>query len=246
MKISVLASLLATGSFLAVGAATPSSAQTYQTPFDSLGAIVAAPVVAAEDIAAVPVAATTGVVLPTVPVIQSNRTAAFIANVVPNIDFLDDASRMALARSPNPFIRRFAHRLAAQQTIAGNSITAWAQTNAPMLTGRSAYAGDPLLGLPALPINMIVGVGSAFTGGAIVASNGRPLLRSEAEDMARLSSLSGGAFDRLYRDTSLDALRQLATLYTDYAVNGDDPALRSFARIELPKVRMRIAELNRI
>jgi len=241
---STVASLFATGSILALIAAAPASAQTYSDGdfFGPLGAVVTAPVAAAGQIVDAPIAAATGV-----PVIQSNRTAAFVANVVPNVNFLNDSSRMALDRSSNPVIRREAYRIALEQTIAGNSMTAWADTNPPLMTGRSAYTGDPITGLATLPLNVIVGVGNTVTGGNIVASgDGRALLRSQSEDLSRLSASSGASFDIFYRDTQLDSLRQLATLYTDYAAVGDDPALRNLAQSELPKIRMRIKELNRI
>ena len=75
---------------------------------------------------------------------------------------------------------------------------------------------------------------------------GSQLLPSEQNDLARLSAMSGRDFDALYKATQLDGLRQLATLYRDYAVNGDDPALRAMSARELPVVNRRIAELRRL
>jgi predicted outer membrane protein len=241
---TIVASLFATGSILALVAVAPASAQTYSDSdfLGPLGNIVTAPVVAAGQIVDAPIAAANGA-----PIVKSNKTAAFIANAVPNVNFLNDSSRMALDRSSNPMIRREAHRIALEQTIAGNSMTAWADAHPPLMTGRSAYSSDPITGLASLPLNVIVGLGNTVTGGNIVASNeGRALLRSQSEDLSRLTASSGASFDMLYRDTQLDALRQLATLYSDYAATGDDPALRNLAQIELPKVQMRIRELNRI
>jgi predicted outer membrane protein len=243
-KTAILASFFATGSIIALVAATPASAQTYRDDgfFGPIGAIVTAPVTAAGQIVNAPIALATGA-----PVIQSNRTAAFVANIIPNINFLNDSGRMALDRSSNPMIRREAHKIAVEQTIAGNSMTAWADTNPPVMTGRSAYSSDSIAGLASLPLNMIIGVGNTVTGGNIVASSdGRALLRSQSEDLSQLSASSGASFDILYRDTQLDSLRQLVTLYTDYAATGDDPALRNLARFELPKIKMRIKELDRI
>ena len=59
----------------------------------------------------------------------SSDTAAFVANVRPNVSFLDDSSRLALDTSRNPVVRSFAHREAMEQTIVGNSLVAWTQTN---------------------------------------------------------------------------------------------------------------------
>jgi len=245
LKSPLLVSLLASGALAAGIAATPATAQTAQDPnlLAPIGGIVEAPVLAAGQIAATPFeAAGFGT-----PGMQSNRTAAFAAQAVPNVNFLNDASRMALSQSGSPAIRRFAHRVAKEQTIAGNSMTAWANTNPPTLTGRSSYSGDPLSGLVSMPLNVVVGTGNALTGGQIVPSaDGHALMSSQAADLQRLSQLKGPQFDALYRSTQLDSLRQLATLYSDYAVNGDDPGLRSLARSELPKVKKRIWEISRI
>ncbi len=92
-------------------------------------------------------------------------------------------------------------------------------------------------------------VGGVLTGIAGSAANGQligsGLLPSNREDYARLQSLSGRQFDELYRSTQQDALRQLAVLYRDYAASGDDPALRSLASSELPKVNRRLEEVSR-
>jgi len=126
-------------------------------------------------------------------------------------------------------------------------MTAWANTNPPLMTCRSSFSGDPISGLASMPLNVVVGTGNAFTGGQIVASSaGHVLTSSQATDLQRLSQLNGPQFDALYRSTQFDSLRQLATLYSDYAVRGDDPGLRSLARSELPKVKKRIWEIERI
>ncbi len=71
-------------------------------------------------------------------------------------------------------------------------------------------------------------------------------LAAEREDLSRLASMNGRAFNALYLSTQSDALRQLATLYRDDLRNGDDPALRAIATRELPKKNSRIAELRRL
>ena len=100
--------------------------------------------------------------------------------------------------------------------------------------------------------NVTNGVGAALGGGPAVAPGapgpliGAGLLPANREDLERLKSLHGREFDALYRSTQQDALRQLATLYRDYASGGDDPALRALASSELPKVNHRLEELARL
>ena len=203
----------------------------------------------------------------------SSATDAFVANVRPNVNYLDDASRLALDKSKSPAVRAFAHREAMEQTIAGNSLVAWTQTNTAR--GEDVALGRPLPGsatplapvadLAAVPLDVVGdvtnGVGALATGRSVAIDRpltvtpnvdrnaptlGGQLLPSDAEDMSRLRDLSGREFDALYRSTQLDSLRQLSVLYREYAANGDDPALQALARRELPKVNARIVELRKL
>ena len=70
------------------------------------------------------------------------------------------------------------------------------------------------------------------------------LLPSQQTGMDRLSTMSGKRFDAFYVTTQRDALRQLATLYTDYMSSGDDPALRAMAARQLPIVKQRLEQLR--
>ena len=101
------------------------------------------------------------------------------------------------------------------------------------------------------------GVGTAVDGatGAVLPGTvvpvqgpliGAGLLPANREDLDRLKGLSGRQFDALYLSTQQDSLRQLATLYRDYATNGDDASLRALASSELPKVNRRLEEIGRL
>ena len=196
----------------------------------------------------------------------SPMSDAFVANVRPNVIFLDVSSRLAMDKSPSRAVRQFAHTEAKEQTIAANSITAWTQistyrgeavalggapyysplapvavpvdvaaaTTASILTGRSVAVDTPLTVTP---------VGVMSTVGPTVGSQ---LLPAQRDDLARLMSQTGSSFNGLYKSTQLDGLLQLSTLYSDYARNGDDPALRDLANSELPKISQRIRELRRL
>ncbi len=199
----------------------------------------------------------------------STATEAFVANVRPNVIFLDESSRMALDKSPSRAVHAFAYREAKQQTIAGNSLTAYVQTNtyggeAVALGGTVIAPLAPVTDLAVLPLDVAAattaGIGDVVTGRSVGLDTplivrpaatapgtlGSQLLPSERNDLARLSAANGRNFDALYKATQLDGLRQLATLYRDYSINGDDPALRAMATRELPVVNQRIAELRRL
>lgn len=136
-----------------------------------------------------------------------------------------------------------------------------------VLSGAGAGVGEalsplgPVGAIAAAPLNVAGGVtngvGNAVDGTVggvlpgVVAPAGRVpvigagLLPANREDLERLKSLDGRQFDALYRSTQKDSLNQLAILYRDYAANGDDPALRSLAAGELPKVKRRLDEISR-
>lgn len=188
----------------------------------------------------------------------SIMTEAFLANVRPNIDFLDRSSRLALDHSRNGGIRSFAHDEAREQTFTANALVAYTQTNT--ISGAVAAIGDDT----AVAVPSAGGVSFAvpdLTTGRSVALDvpeppltvtraapppGSTLLPAGQADLDRLSRLNGRAFDALYRSTQWDALRQLATLYASYVQNGDDPSLRALSSRELPKINLRLTELRKL
>ncbi len=101
-----------------------------------------------------------------------------------------------------------------------------------LVTGRSVGIDSPLAPLTVTP--------------ASPAPIGSQLLPAGRDDLSRLRTISGRQFDALYKATQVDALRQLAVLYRDYAANGDDPALRAMAAHELPRVDARLARVSRL
>ena len=150
----------------------------------------------------------------------SSRTKDYIANVQPNINYLNAASRLALTRSPSPRLRGFAHRVALNQTIAGNSVVAWEQLNSYTpghQGGRNGSDNGAQEGRSSA---------SGSNGSGSNANVGR-LLPSDSKDLDRLQSRQGHSFDALYRTTQLDSLRQLTTLYRGYIDRGDDDNLRA-------------------
>lgn len=167
----------------------------------------------------------------------SSRTKAYISNVQPNINYLNAASRLALKSSSSARLRGFAHKVALNQTIAGNSLVAWEQLNSytPSQQG-SGNGGNGGNGQQA----------DAQTGRSSSGSNTGRLLPSDSKDLGRLRSRQGRSFDALYRTTQLDSLRQLSTLYRGYIDNGDNDTLKRNAQRQLAAVQQRIAELSRL
>ena len=160
-------------------------------------------------------------------------TEAFLANVRPNVAFLDQSSALALNVSKDANVRSYAQgevtdatRLAdalatsEQQTAFATSLESGAPT-----TGRSVAIDGP-------------------EGGLGQAANGRSPLG--AADLAALAKLSGRKFLDAYWLKQVDALYQLRADYQDYAANGDDPALVAMSQRELKAVEHRLELLSKI
>ena len=65
------------------------------------------------------------------------------------------------------------------------------------------------------------------------------------EDLNSLEGQTGAEFDKEYKDKQVDALKQVEADYRNYIVKGDDPVLLGIANRELPKVRHRLALLEK-
>ena len=202
----------------------------------------------------------TGLAVGVSPALAATQlTDAFVANVKPNVDFLDKSSRLALQRSPGRALKAYAQDVAARETIVENSIVAWWQTNTP--DGASAALGtsgpvpmpDPLAPLGRLAGDVEGMVDGGLSTGRSVALDGptpattspsKPLLPSQEADYETLKTLKGRRFDAFYKLTQRNALRQLVALYRDYAARGDDPSLRSIATLQLQTSNDLIRRLN--
>ena len=158
----------------------------------------------------------------------SIRTEMFLDNLSPNVDFLDQSSRFALANSKSGKVHDFARVQAREQTLAANAIDEWREVR---------KAGAP--------------AGEALQSGRSAAVDGQDVQVDQRvpmgkEDLDSLEGLEGPSFDQEYRAKQRDALKQVEADYQDYIAHGDDPVLLAMASRELPKVRQRLAALGRI
>jgi predicted outer membrane protein len=151
-------------------------------------------------------------------------TARFVASALPNANFIAAASRMATANSHNGKIRKFAETLAKDQSAVANSLAAFVNVNGPVVTLNNPYTGK-------------IGPGAAKL-------SAPQLLPSQASNLRRLSAERGHGFDSIYVSAMTEALRQLQTLYRDFAQTGANPGLQAIAVRELPKVEQTISALN--
>ena len=177
-------------------------------------------------------------------------TRAFLDNLTPNIDFLDRSSRFALKNSQNARVKAFALSEAREQTLAANAFYDWTLANAgtpvvPMVqdASRTALNSKDLdrsvtgsTKVPASPAS------TSKPGQAIIDDR----LPRGPEDLDSMEGLEGPAFDVEYKDKQRDALQQIEADFKDYAANGDDPALKSLAARELPKIVRRLTQIGNL
>lgn len=175
----------------------------------------------------------------------SIATNVFLDNLVPNVDFLDRSSRMALTHSKDARVKGYAAGQAKDQTVAANALDEWiradraaqtvvaqAQTNG-VITGRSVAIDAPVA--PAVqPSN-------AQLAAAQAADTRLPMGQ---EDLDFIDGLSGKDFDQAYKEKQAIALRQIITDYQTYIAKGDDPMLLGIANRELPKAQRRLQALH--
>ncbi len=162
-------------------------------------------------------------------------TVAFLANVKPNIVFLDRSSRLAVDRSSSATLRAYAQDEVPEVTRSAQLLNGTAPNVQPsafasadanaLVTGRSVSVDGP-------------------TGGAGQSANGRQPL-GEA-DVVDLSKMSGRKFTDAFWLKQVDALSQLRADYQAYVDDGDDSALVAMAKRELIVVEHRLALLSKI
>ncbi len=177
-------------------------------------------------------------------------TERFLANLVPNVDFLDRSSRFALTNSKDARLKKYAFDEARDQTLAANDLYDWSQASG--LSAMSAIAGKAWQGHGSGADLDRTPTGSTPTSGAAqtpaynepVATDDR--LPRGQEDLDSLEGLEGSDFDSEYKEKQKDALSQIQTDYSDYLAHGDDPRLLDLARRQLPQVKKQIEALRKL
>ncbi len=175
----------------------------------------------------------------------SLTTVTFVAAATPAIAFSDGASRLALTRSRNAPIRRFARRDDAVQTRAAEAFVAWGEGERARSVAAVETRSLDMLG-PVFGLGTLLGLGSSYDVSVAVLPPGLRADLAERQALGRLGTLAGAEFDALYAPAQVDALARLVAVYTDFIKNGDDEDLRALAVRELPKVKGLLAEARRL
>lgn len=166
----------------------------------------------------------------------SPYTNAFLANVSPNLDFLDRSSRFALTNSKNARIKDFAKSQAREQTLAANALDEWMEGSKAPEVALAAANGDQLQTGRSVAVDGQIAEGK-------VADERLPLGQ---EDLDSIEGMNGSEFDAQYKEKQLNALNQVQTDYEHYIARGDDPDLIKMSKRELPKIKKRLLLLGKM
>ena len=163
-------------------------------------------------------------------------TEAFLANVKPNVRFLEQSSKLALARSnatAGAALRAYAQ---GEATDAVKTAAALDDAQAVRVASMVPASADDVTTGRSVAVDPVAGLGQA--------ANGRSPMGQK--DVDGLAKLSGRAFRDAFWLKQVDALSQLRADYEDYAANGDDAGLVAMARRRLPDVEHRLALLSKL
>jgi predicted outer membrane protein len=152
-----------------------------------------------------------------------------------------ESSRLALQRSRNSAVRRYA-----QLMIRDHSATTQALGGpAPM----AAAPGGPVGALVAAPVQAAGAVAGAAAGAVAGAPTGGPVMALDARHAQMLNQLagtSGRAFDATYAQMQVMAHQEAVGMFAAYAQAGDEPSLRNFAGQVLPNLQHHLAMAQRL
>jgi predicted outer membrane protein len=190
-----------------------------------------------------------GVAAGSAPMMAPMTTEGFRMMAMQSDAFEIESSRMALQRSRNPGIQRFA-----QMMVQDHSMTSQALNGGtPMYGGvpggaaGGAATGAVVGAVVGGPVGAVVGAGVGATAGGAsaggaAAAGGVPLDPRHASMLNQLASVPPGPrFDATYAGMQVQAHREAVAMFAAYAQGGSNPAMRSFAQQALPQLEQHLA-----
>ena len=161
---------------------------------------------------------------------------------------LEETARDAFNKTQDPRVKKFARAEVVEQVNLTDKLTASVPPG--LMAGAGAMPPGGLVGgLVAAPF--LVAGAAVGAAGTVLGLGGQPVpMTSDAQkaDMiARIQSTQPGPhYDALFVQTQLMGHHEAYAIHSNYAQNGDDPALRRVARGALPLLRLHIAQLTRM
>lgn len=171
------------------------------------------------------------------------------------------SSTLALERSRNPRVRRYAQMMIEHHSMTTQMLLPAARVGAAGGTGSGALVGAGVGALVAGPVGAVVGAGVGATTGAAtgaaadatgsVAGRPAPIVVAQLDArragmISQLQGLSGPAFDAAYGQMQFVSHQEALALHSFYAQSGTDPNLRAFAAQTAPIVEEHLAMSQRL
>jgi predicted outer membrane protein len=163
-----------------------------------------------------------------------------------------ESSRLALQRSRNPAVQRFANEMVQDHQATSAALNGGTAVASGTLGG--AAGGAIVGGVIGGPVGAAVGAGVGATAGAtadVTASTVRyaPSAMIDARHADMLNQLAAAPprqFDRLYGRMQVAAHQEAVGLFLAYAQSGEDPSLRAFAASALPSLQHHLGMARRL
>ena len=159
---------------------------------------------------------------------------------------LEETARDAFEKTRDPRLKKFSRAEVVEQVKLTDKLTAG--TPPGLMAGGAAGTppGGVVGGIVAAPF-----MAAGAVAGALLGPGGQPVPMTsdgqKAEMIARIRNTAAGPqYDALFVQTQLMGHQEAYAVHSNYAQNGDDPALRRVARGALPLIRLHMAQLERL
>ena len=176
------------------------------------------------------------------------------------------SSQLALERSRNPAVRRYAQNMIQDHTMTSQALNggrAVYSASGEFIGGSMSgtLAGAGIGALVGGPVGAAVGAGIGAAAGATAGAAagdiqatgsvtpirlGVPLSPEKTAMLNQLASTSGPQFDRLYGQAQRMGHQEALALHTSYAQAGNDPSLRQFAASVVPHIEHHLEDSQRL
>ena len=173
---------------------------------------------------------------------------AFVAVVRPTAAFLARSGALAEETSANRRLLAVARREAKDEGAVGRAIEAWQGAEDRRIDpnpfeaslDRLTAAGKSLT----IPFDAVAAAVAPASPPLTALPSATAIAAAGEDDLRRLSTLRGPAFDAAFVAVDREALVRLIQTYKGFILNGDDPVLRGIAVHDLPRVERDLAALD--
>lgn len=180
-------------------------------------------------------------------------TEAFRLMAMQSDAFEIESSRLALQRSRNPGVQRFAqmmigdHAATSQALNGGRPVYGGGAGSTVGGAATGAVVGAVVGGPVGAVVGGAVGATAGSATGGMAAAGGVALDARHAAMLNQLASVPPGPqFDATYGAMQVQAHREAVAMFAAYAQGGTNPAMQAFAQQALPSLQHHLAMASRL